>query len=698
MRRIPFSRLLLLIALIPVVALASFAGRLTYESWVRYDDLAHANSVLRLAIGTSRFAGLAIPGEIAATREFFADGDRAKLATARGFTDTAYRAVREAAAANEVKAARIEEQLKSIDDKMREFITLRAKVDGKTTNAGVTTNALADIASRGIELVGSASAIASDAILAQRIFAFYATLQFSESAMRQRGVGQTILREGKAPQSVFLLMTQGASLNATFGKLFNDYAPPELVRKYLAFDSANGRDLRDLRELALKNSGTPASENQIQRWAEISREITGVMTGIIGSAADLMSTEAEQMLSTAWRTILVYFSVTIATLGIVAAITLMVLRTVRGLLGGLSHTMGELREGHYDIGVPSIERKDEIGAMARATENFRENLVRMRAMETQQKEADARGLVEKQVAAERETALKQAAEEKAAAERKVAMHRLADDFEKAVGGIIGAVSSASIELEVAANTLTKTAETTQQLSTVVASASEEASANVQSVASATEEMTGSVGEISRQVQESSKIAGEAVKQAQETDKRITELSHAATRIGDVVKMITAVAEQTNLLALNATIEAARAGESGRGFAVVASEVKALAAQTAKATADISTQIAGMQTATQDSVTAIQQIGGTIQRVSEIAATIAAAVEEQGAATQEISRNVQQAAKGTTHVATNIVNVNRGASETGSASSQVLSSAQSLASESTHLKIEVQKFLETVRAA
>jgi methyl-accepting chemotaxis protein len=221
---------------------------------------------------------------------------------------------------------------------------------------------------------------------------------------------------------------------------------------------------------------------------------------------------------------------------------------------------------------------------------------------------------------------------------------------------------------------------------------------VQSVASATEEMTSSVNEISRQVQESAKIAGDAVKQAQETDARINELSQAAGRIGDVVKLITAIAEQTNLLALNATIEAARAGEAGRGFAVVASEVKALAAQTGKATEEISAQIAGMQTATQDSVAAIKAIGGTIGRISEIASTISAAVEEQGAATQEIARNVGEAAKGTQQVASNITDVNRGASETGSASAQVLSSAQSLSSESNHLKLEVDKFLSTVRAA
>jgi methyl-accepting chemotaxis protein len=211
-------------------------------------------------------------------------------------------------------------------------------------------------------------------------------------------------------------------------------------------------------------------------------------------------------------------------------------------------------------------------------------------------------------------------------------------------------------------------------------------------------MTSSVNEISRQVQESARIAGDAVKQAQETDQRINALSHAAGRIGDVVKLITAIAEQTNLLALNATIEAARAGEAGRGFAVVASEVKQLASQTAKATDEISTQIAGMQTATQESVAAIKEIGDTIGRISQIASTIAAAVEEQGAATQEIARNVGEAAKGTQQVAANITDVNRGAGETGSASSQVLSSAQSLSGESNQLKLEVERFLSTVRAA
>jgi methyl-accepting chemotaxis protein len=211
-------------------------------------------------------------------------------------------------------------------------------------------------------------------------------------------------------------------------------------------------------------------------------------------------------------------------------------------------------------------------------------------------------------------------------------------------------------------------------------------------------LTSSVNEISRQVQDSARMASEAVGQARSTTDRVSELSKAATRIGDVVELINTIAGQTNLLALNATIEAARAGEAGRGFAVVASEVKALAEQTSKATGEIGQQISGIQAATQDSVNAIKEISVTIEKLSEISATIASAVEEQGAATQEISRNVQQAAQGTQAVSANITDVQRGASETGSASSQVLTAAKSLSGDSGRLRTEVSKFLSSVRAA
>lgn len=343
----------------------------------------------------------------------------------------------------------------------------------------------------------------------------------------------------------------------------------------------------------------------------------------------------------------------------------------------MSKAMRELAAGNFEVQLPGLDRRDEVGQMAHGVQEFKVQAV---------------------AKAERETAEREEKNREQQAARRIELHNLAQSFETAVGNIIDNVGSASTELENSAVILTKSSAATQELSTVVATASEETSVNVQSVASATEEMAGSINEIGRQVADSNRITHEAVDQAQKTDARIAELSLAANRIGDVTQLITTIAEQTNLLALNATIEAARAGDAGRGFAVVAQEVKALAAQTAKATSEISTQIAGMQAATQDSVVAIKEISGTIGRVSEIAAAIAAAIEEQGAATQEIARNVQQAALGSTQVATSIADVNRGAADTGSASSQVLSSAQMLSNENKRLKAEVVKFLATVRAA
>jgi methyl-accepting chemotaxis protein len=354
---------------------------------------------------------------------------------------------------------------------------------------------------------------------------------------------------------------------------------------------------------------------------------------------------------------------------------LMIVAGVSKPVSALAEAMRRLAANDMAAAIPGVGRADEIGHMASAVQVFKDSMIESERLRAEQEKL----------------------KERAAAERKADMQRLAQEFEATVGEIVGTVSSSSTELEAAAATLSKTADTTQQLSTAVAAASEQASANVQSVASATEELTSSVTEIGRQVQESSRISTEAVGQAQTTDDRITKLAQAANRIGDVTQLITSIAEQTNLLALNATIEAARAGEAGKGFAVVAQEVKQLAAQTAKATNEISAQIAEMQSATQDSVSAIKEIGGTISRISGIATAIASAVEEQGAATQEITRNVQQAASGTQQVSGNIADVSRIAAETGSASSQVLTSAQSLANESNRLKLEINKFLATVRA-
>ena len=342
----------------------------------------------------------------------------------------------------------------------------------------------------------------------------------------------------------------------------------------------------------------------------------------------------------------------------------------------MTGVMEKLAGGTLDIEIPSLQRADEVGGMARAVQIFRENALRVQAMESAQ------------------AGMKLKAEQ----DRKVAMTQVADSFEQAVGRIIETVSSASSEIERASAGLTATANKNHALSTEAASASDRSSSNMQSVAAASEEMATSVAEIGRRVQQSESVTQEAVRQAEQTNERISELSQSAGRIGEVVKMIAAVAEQTNLLALNATIEAARAGEAGRGFAVVASEVKALAAQTAKATEEIGAQITQMQSATEHSVSAIKKISATIGQISGISTVIATAVEQQGASTQGIARNVQQAAQDTIEVGKDLADVSRGAADTRAEAEQVHAFARSLSQEGGSLKHEVEKFLATIRAA
>ncbi|MBR0840798.1 HAMP domain-containing protein [Bradyrhizobium liaoningense] len=397
----------------------------------------------------------------------------------------------------------------------------------------------------------------------------------------------------------------------------------------------------------------------------------GVRDAALADAADRASASRDgalAMLALAGVAVL-------ALLGTLGGVTMMLRRRVVTPLARLADVIAALAAGQHEVEIPATGRNDEIGQVAGSLRHFKDSLV-------------AKTAADEAAAVEAEAKLR----------RGQRMDQIAREFEAMIGDVINTVSSASSELEVSAGTLTSTAEQSEKVTATVAAASEQASTNVQTVAAAAEEMASSVDEISRQVQDSARIAGEAVQQAGRTNDHVSELAKAAGRIGDVVELISQIAGQTNLLALNATIEAARAGEAGRGFAVVASEVKALAEQTAKATGEISQQIAGIQTATEDSVGAIKAIGDTIGRMSEIASAIAAAVEEQGAATREISRNVQQAARGTQQVSASIVDVQRGASQTGSASSNVLASAKSLSGESSRLKVEVGKFLDAIRAA
>lgn len=361
---------------------------------------------------------------------------------------------------------------------------------------------------------------------------------------------------------------------------------------------------------------------------------------------------------------------------LVMALTMIVVRRVTKPLASVTGALTAIAEDRDDIAIDCDDRGDEIGEIARTLTVFRNASAERRKLRDVQAASAAA----------------------AADQRKADLRNFVDDFQTSVGGIIDNVLKSSGEFERVARQLTQGARATAELSGQSAGASEQASEHVRSAALASDELAGSIAEIGRRVQESNVIAAEAVKQAAATDQRIKELSDAGARIGDVVKLITSIAEQTNLLALNATIESARAGEAGRGFAVVAQEVKTLAGQTAKATEEISSQIANMQLVTQESVDAIKAIGQTIERINGIAASISTAVEQQRGATQNITHSVRAAATGTTEVVNTIRSAARGADETGESSSRMFVSAQELSGESLRLKAEVDKFLDGVRAA
>lgn len=350
--------------------------------------------------------------------------------------------------------------------------------------------------------------------------------------------------------------------------------------------------------------------------------------------------------------------------------------SVSGPIRRMTDRMQSLAEGKLDEAIPGGESRDEIGRMARAVEVFRENALAVRRME-------------QEAARQREAA---------EADRVRMMAELAGRFEQGMQGVIAGVGGRAEDMGKSAEGLARVAERGRGLAEAVAGRAEQASVNVQTVAAATQELAASIREISSQVQRSVVVSNRATHETQRTSELIHGLSSAAERIGNIVQLIQAIASQTNLLALNATIEAARAGEAGKGFAIVASEVKNLASQTAQATEQIASQIATIQSATGETVTAITQFGTTVREIAEISTAIASAVEQQGAATSEIARNVEEAASGTAAVTQEIGDVRAVAGQTDAGAEAALAAAAALQQQAVSLKSNVDDFLQTIRAA
>ena len=439
----------------------------------------------------------------------------------------------------------------------------------------------------------------------------------------------------------------------------------------------NGRQIiRELRDGAAK--GEPILYYEIEkpgqtdtvRKVAYSVAIPG-WNMFVGSGAYLDDLDAKL------RPIMIVLGLAILAIAAVAGcVAWLIARSITRPLGLLGMRMRTLADGTLEQEIPGIERGDEIGAMAATVQVFRDNSLRIRGLE----ELEAK------------------AQSHAAAERRASMESVASDFERSVSSIVRSVSTAAAGMQTTAQSMTATAIDASARAATVKAASANASSNAGTVASAAEELSSSVAEISRQVRQSSEVASKAVSEAERTTATVHMLSSGAVNIGVVIQLIHGIASQTNLLALNATIEAARAGESGRGFAVVASEVKALASQTAKATEEISAQVAAMQASTSEAVASIGGIAETIGRMSEITLAIAGAVEQQGTATREIARNIQSVAAGSNEINADIGGVSAAAAATGVAASDVLSNARELENQSGMLRSAVNGFLAKVRAA
>ncbi|MDA3788710.1 MAG: methyl-accepting chemotaxis protein [Desulfobacula sp.] len=359
---------------------------------------------------------------------------------------------------------------------------------------------------------------------------------------------------------------------------------------------------------------------------------------------------------------------------IVSLFILVIAKSITRPMVIMTESMEKLAAGDLEIEIPAQHQTDETGKMARAVKIFQKNAIEKIQLEEEQEKNKIRN-------------------EK---EQKQMMEKMADSFHSSIGMVINAISTAAKDLQGSAQTMNETADKTHQQSSSAAAASKQTSTNVLSVASATEELTASVGEISEQVTSSSAIAKSAVKKAENATAMVGSLTTASQKIGDVVQLITDIAKQTNLLALNATIEATRAGEAGKGFAVVANEVKELAKQTTAATTEIADHINGIQSATQDAVSAISDITETINNIDEISTTIASAVEEQSSVTSDIAESTSQAASGTQEVTQSVAIVTSAANETGQAASEVLTNADELLKQAGVLQDEVEKFLSQIR--
>lgn len=517
-----------------------------------------------------------------------------------------------------------------------------------------------------VEEIAGGNTLSNMARLSQKLQSLYLLKQFSENPADQQARAEEI-------QATQLAFSEGWSkYTPTIISAEEDAMARELFNVWQHF-LAVGEEITSLQATGLSDLATQVLMTDLRSDADAFNVAVTKIVTYRTNLSESLAREAQETSNASRIAVLTALGV-IVVLGLL--VSWLIVRNISNPIVSMTRVMQALANHEMNTEVPGAERKDEIGKMSKAVLFFKENMMATQRLQEEQS----------------------IQAEEAQNRRREEMMKLADDFESAVGAVVDMVASAASELQASVGTLTAASEETNAQCTAVASAAEQAASNVQTVAAAIEELSSSASEISRQVEISTGVASRAVDEAQQTNSRMTGLQTDAEKIGTIIGLIDEIASQTNLLALNATIEAARAGEAGKGFAVVAQEVKGLAEQTGKATAEISAQIKSMQTSSSDAGEAINGIGRTIGEMSEISNSIVGAMEEQGRTTADVTSNIQQATTGTREVTANIEGVAAAAKDSAEASTQVLASASELAEQAETLRMEMNKFLATVRAA
>jgi methyl-accepting chemotaxis protein len=681
MHRLSLSRLLHLMTFVPLVALAVFGATIIVGSLHAYRDIEAVNTLEDLVTTASSLTVFALNHESTATHPFVASGSetaRAAMMAKRLASDDAIRAFKRAAAASKLSDPQALECISDIERRLEGLADFRAKADDRTLQRQESGTLLQPIAARLADLILRVAMVTNNVRIKNRLLALYAILQLNDGERIENGRAENALAAGFLDAQLYQLLLVGLSKQATFSKEFANFGSAAAQERLRAFSAGpHGQAIEAMRPAILAfNQGSRIRDQDAGRL----RDALTARNTLTAEVVELTLTELKDEThalrdETLWETI-IYTSATVLIFIVVIAISRLVGKAVRRLLGELTQVMQKIANGQLTVAVTNRDRADEIGAMAQTVEVFKQNAIAIHSMERERSEQ----------------------KDRTAAEKQNTLNQLADAFEAEILRVINTVSTAASQLQQNANIMNSTAAETDRQSKLVQGASEQAIGNVRTVADAAEELSKSIDEIGQQVSAATKVTTSAVSQVATTTSMVEKLVAVVHRIGEIINLINAIASQTNLLALNATIEAARAGEAGRGFAVVASEVKNLASQTAKATDEIASHIGAVQSGTNDVVNAIQAISGTIDEINNISATIAAAVTEQNATTAEIARNAEQAAGGSREVSGNIRSVSRAAADTGRVATDMVKAAVDLTQQAAALRVGADAFIARVRAA